>query len=234
MKKEIVLICLCIAFQVTQYEMKAQNTAVYEGLTYYMDKKEAFEAATAQGKQVLLFWGSDACSRCNQVKKNLAHSSMASLLENNYILWYCKTVAGSTVNSQDSPDVADYLANLIVSFPTLCVINTTDKKTAHGLVTGRIVGVDELRTMLTQYQDVKNSFVVDTENESVTVYTNDKSLIIKNNILNEIVSIYTIGGSAVDRFVKTDQSVARNLSTYPKGILFVTSSSGWARKVVIK
>ena len=232
MKKIIYVILLCFMMQITQFGVSAQNTAVYEGLTYYLDKAEAFAAAREQGKQVFLFWGSDDCGRCDRTKVNLADKSLTSLLEENYILWYCRTAATSTVNTKDSPDVADYLAHLDVGYPTVCIIDLYDTTVAHGLITRRVLSVNELLSMLTQRVD--NDFIADNERQSISIYTTDNSLVIKNSIENETVSIYTTNGSLVEKFTKTELSIVRSLSGYPKGILFITSNFGWTQKVVIK
>jgi len=227
MKKIVGFILLCFVIQITQSRVNAQTTAEYEGLTYYLDKEEAFNAAREQGKQVILFWGTDQCSRCNQTKKNLADELFTSLLEENYILWYCKT----SNNKTDSLVVVDYFAHLdIASFPTIGIIDMFDTKKAHGLTTGRTVAVSELNSLLRQY--VSNDII--TESIPVSIYTNDNSLIIENSIENETISIYTLNGSIVEKFTKTELSIVRSVSGYPKGILFITSSSGWTQKVVIK
>ena len=232
MKKIIGFISLCFVIQITQLGINAQSTVVYEGLTYYLNKAEAFDAAREQGKKVFLLWGSDACVRCNQTKYNLANSSLSSLLDN-YILWYCKTDANSTINTKDSPDVADYLSHLeLAPFPAVCVIELSDIKKANGLRVGNTMSVNALYSLLSQYVD--NDFIVGDKNTLVNIYTNDNCLIISNSIENETLSIYTASGSLVEKFTKTELFITRSLSGYPKGVLFIISNSGWTQKIVIK
>ena len=79
MRRILYFLWLGLAFVST--EINAQKTVVDEGLTYYTDKGEAFEAATLQGKMVFLFWGSVACPRCKKVKQNLASLTLRPILD---------------------------------------------------------------------------------------------------------------------------------------------------------
>ncbi|MDR0699171.1 MAG: hypothetical protein LBG28_08155 [Tannerella sp.] len=216
--------------QVISQGMNAQKTAVYEGLTYYLDKKEAFDTATVQGKQVFLFWGSVSCSRCNQVKKNLAHRTLTSILQEHYILWYCD----DNEYSRGTPEVIDYLSVVPtpnVPYPALCIIDTFDITKAHGLVWGKTLTVSQLYDMLTKY--VANDYI-DDDKRSNNAYISRNKLIVKSDATKEEIIVYAVTGSQVDKFNKTEPTLMRDASSYPSGILIIAGSSGWARKVILK
>jgi hypothetical protein len=226
---------LCFIFtglmlQAVSTDAKAQKTAVYEGLTYYLDKTEAFEAAAAEGKMVFLFWGSVDCPRCNDVKKNLASESLRPLLDDHYILWY------SDVSEYDrnAPEVVDYLSavpGLYVPYPALCIIDMSDVTKAYGLVWGQRLAVYQLYAMLNQY--VANGHISDSKDLN-GAYVSQNSLVVKGDAASEEISVYTMTGALVDRFRRMEQRLTRSASSYPSGILVVTGSSGWTRKVVVK
>jgi hypothetical protein len=219
--------------QVIPQGINAQETAVYEGLTYYLDKKEAFDAATVQGKQVFLFWGSIYCSRCNKVKENLARKTFASLLQDHYILWYCDV----SDYARDAPEVIDYLSAVEtphVPYPALCVIDTIDITKAHGLICGDdALSVYQLYEMLTRYKNVANDDIKGDYSLN-NAYISQNRLIVKSDVAKEEIVVYAVTGSQVDKFNKTEQVLTRDASSYPSGILIVAGSSGWARKVILK
>jgi hypothetical protein len=208
----------------------AQKTTVDEGLTYYLDKKEAFDAATVQGKRVFLFWGNINCDRCKMVKKNLAHEALASILQEHYILWYCD-VSNYTRNA---PEVIDYLSAVPtpnIPYPALCIIDADDITKAHGLVWGEAFTVYQLYDMLTKY--VANDYIADDKSLN-NVYMSRNKLIVKSPAAKEEITVYAITGARVDKFSKTEQTLTRDASSYPSGILIIAGSSGWARKVILK
>jgi hypothetical protein len=216
--------------QPVSMETKAQKTAVYEGLTYYLDKTEAFEAATAEGKMVFLFWGSVDCSRCNNVKKNLAAESLRSLLDDHYILWY------SDVSEYDrnAPEVVDYLSAVsdpYIPYPALCIIDMSDITKAYGLIWGKQLAVYQLYAMLNKY--VANDNISDPKDLN-RAYVSQNNLVVEGDAANEEISVYAVTGSLVDRFRRTEQRLTHDASSYPSGILVVTGSSGWTRKVAVR
>jgi hypothetical protein len=210
--------------------VSAQKTAVYEGLTYYLDKKEAFDSATVQGKQVFLFWGSVTCPRCNKVKENLAHEALAPILRDNYILWYSDV----SDYKRDAPEVVDYLSAVPtpnIPYPALCIIDTFDITKAHGLVWGEELSVYQLRVMLTKY--VANDYVNDHKSLN-NAYISRNKLVVKSDVAKEEIIVYAVTGVQIDKFDKTEQAITRDASSYPYGILVIAGSSGWARKVILK
>lgn len=227
MKKIIYSVFLCFVILVSS-DINAQNTANYEGMTWYLDKKEAFDSASVQRKQVVLFWGSNTCGVCDRVKKNLATESVKSILDEYYILWFCD----ATTYGKNSPEVSDYLSDLTsIPYPAICVIDTFDITIGYGLTTGE-QSATKLKTMLSGYVD--NEQIITGDDESINVYVSGSSLVIKTEISKEIVSIFTLNGSLVGRFYKTEYDMACDLSGYSKGIFLVNSSSGWTRKIVIR
>lgn len=227
MKKIVYAILLCFIMQFISLHVKAQNTADYEGLLWYLDKKEALDSATIQRKRVVLFWGTNTCGVCNRVKKNLATESVKAILDEHYILWFCD----ATTYGRNSPEVSDYLSNLAsVPYPAICIIDTADIKVGYGLTTGE-QSAAKLRTTLNSYVD--NEQIID-ENESVYVYVSGNTLIVKNEILREEIRVYAMNGSLVGGFSKTEYEATCDLSTYPKGVFLVSSNSGWTHKIVVR
>ncbi len=227
MKRVLCFLFICFIAQVVSKNVYAQNTAVYQGLTYYLDKQEAFEAATMQNKRVFLFWGSNSCIRCDGVKRNLATRSVKAILDEHYILWFCD----ASVYPWDSSEVSDYFSVLDRNppYPTLCIIDTMDRTTGYGLVSGD-QDARSLQAMLNNY--VANDHI-DGSEKSHNAYISHNNLIV-NSAADEDISVYAITGSLIDRFRKAAyHSVARDASSYPAGILLVTGSSGWTRKVVL-
>jgi hypothetical protein len=227
MRKILYFISICFLTQLISERAYAQKTVQYEGLTYYVDKEEVFEAAKAQDKQVFLLWGSNNCIRCNRVKKNLAVPSVKSILDEHYLLWFCDAL---TYNER-SPEVSDYLSVLGKSppYPVLSVIDSYDTKTGHGTVSGEQTA-DALANMLRQYVANDNMAGAGGSHDA---YVHRNSLVVKGAVHEEI-KVYAVTGSLVDRFPKTAYSITRDASSYPGGILIVAGSSGWARKVWMK
>lgn len=209
-------------------DVHAQTTADYEGLTYYLNKEEAFDAAGAQGKLVFLFWGSDACRRCGRVRVSLADESLRSLLDEHYILWY----ADATVYDRYAPEVTDYLSSVespYVYYPALCVIDPSDIKKAQGLVWGQERTASQLSAMLTRY--VANEAL---NKPSSRAYVSQKRLTVESDAEREKITVYAVTGAQADQFDKIGQVFTRDASSYPSGILIIAGSSGWARKIVVR
>ena len=224
-------ISILIVFFVVETEVYAQddNVDIYKGMTWYLDKSVALDSARSQNKQVLLVWGRFTCGNTNWVKNRLSEPPLKSIIEEHYILWF----SNSNIYYPNSPEVADYLSVLTgyITLPAICVIDTFDITVAHGLKTGP-QSVEVLQEMLQGY--VSNDFIFDKDSESNHVYVVGDNLVVKGETTNEIISIFTIMGSLVDKFTKSEYEMIRDLSAYPKGVLLVTGSSGWSRKVVIR
>ncbi|MDR0394455.1 MAG: thioredoxin family protein [Tannerella sp.] len=223
MRRILYFTCICFIVQIVSKNVYAQETAVYEGLTYYLNKKEAFDAAKVQNKQVFLFWGSNLCGICDRVKKNMSAESVRSILDEHYILWFCDAL---TYRSS-SPEVSDYMTITLSTYPILSVIDTYDTKIGHGTVSGYQTEAF-LVSMLNRY--VANDYV-EGASGSHDAYVYQNNLMVKSAV-NEEIKVYAVTGSLVDGFQKTAYSITRDASSYPTGILIVAGSSGWVRKVL--
>jgi hypothetical protein len=213
--------------------VKAQNTEVYEGMTWYLDKEDAFEAAAAENKQVFLLWGRTDCYNCRLARRYMGRDGVKEIVDANYILWYCD----ANVHRQlTSPVISDYVYPLIGSgdiyLPVICVIDLYDTTVAYGLRTGYL-REETMKAFLNQY--VSNDLIVsDKKGESMRAYVSGNTLTIEGGNKNETISIYTMLGSLVDRFSKPGGSYSRYAFTYPKGALLVSSSAGWTRKIIVR
>ncbi|MDR2917072.1 MAG: thioredoxin family protein [Tannerella sp.] len=228
MRRIVYFVFLGLALQVFSSEINAQNTMESGGFTWYLTKSEAFDAARSQGKQVVLFWGSLSCSRCEWVKKNLASVPVVSVLKENYILWFSDAKEN---HYKTSADVSDYLSHLEISppYPAVCAIDTSDITVGHGLLIAEQSTVSTLYAMLNGFVD--NEQIV---SRDARAYISGNSLMLESDFGEEVIHVYSVTGSLVDRFVKTDYSYSRDVSAYPKGVLLVNSNSGWTRKIVVR
>ena len=207
----------------------AQNSEIYEGMTWYLKKSVAIDSARSQGKQVLLLWGRSSCGNCKGVRQRLAEYPLRSIVDENYILWF----SNCDVHGRNSLEVGDYISVLTgsITLPALCIIDMYDVTVAHGLRTGPKYE-DELQVMLNQY--VNNDYISDKANILNRVYVSGNNLVIKTESMGEMISVYSITGSLVDRFYKAEYDIIRDLSKYDKGLFFVTGSSGWTQKVFVR
>ncbi len=223
------LISLVFVLFIAEAGAQTDNSEKYGGMTWYLRRSVALDSARSQGKQVLMVWGRTTCAITTDVRKKLGVEPLRSIVDEHYILWF------SDYEKYDrySTEVSDYLSvfNDYIAFPAICIIDTFNVKVAHGLRTGA-QNVDDLQTMLNQY--VGNDYFVNRENISVNVYVAGNNLVIKNNVYDEIVSVYTLSGSLAGRFRKTECDINYDISAYPKGILVVIGNSGWAKKVVVE
>lgn len=208
--------------------VEEENTEVIDGMTWYLKKKEAFEIAREQNKYVFLLWGRDACEKCEALRVDVARCPVQTVIAKHYILWY----SDCDVYDREHSDVTDYLSSFpkgIIPLPVTCIINPADEKKAYGLQNGDYDPY-ELAELLDN--TVGNEPVVHSEKVGVYVYEN--RLTVKNEVAREVVRIYTVTGALVDSFLKTTYEIDRNTLAYPIGMLVVTGSSGWTRKIVIK
>lgn len=227
MKRVPFLICAFLIFWVVGQGISAQNVSIYDGMTWYLRKTDALNSARSQGKQVFFLWGRTTCAYSNATRRLLAKDPLKSVVDENYILWF----ADAETYDRFSPDVDDYLSGLpsYITFPAICIIDTFDVKVPHGLRMGP-QSEEELQEMLNRY--VANDYVEDANN-SYNAYVYENSLVITSSA-NEEINVYTVSGSLIDRFHKTEHLFTRSTNSYPSGILFVTGSSGWIKKVIVR
>jgi hypothetical protein len=225
MKKLYLIVIACL----TIVSIKAQTTAVeHENNTWFLDKNEAIDSARAQNKQILLCYGRDECPNTNGVRRMLGAENLKGIVDGTYILWYANTF----VADRFSPTLSEYIGwNALplesLTLPVLAVINMYDIHKAFGITTGPKYEY-ELIEMLSRY--VANDKIASGLNENV--YVSGSGLFVSSGALNETVSVYSITGSLIDKFKKTDYSITRDMSAYPSGILIVSGSSGWNKKVI--
>jgi len=221
-------ICLLITLLIVENNVYAQDSEVFEGMTWYLNKSTALDSARSQGKQVFLVWGRTTCVYTRGVRQKIG-LYLKSLVNENYILWF----SNADIYNRNSTEVKDYLSGLpsSVTFPAICVIDMYDVKVGHGLRTGPRY-TDELLEMLNEY--VSNEYISGKNNVSGSAYVSGHNLIIKSESVDEIISVYFITGSLVDSFHKMEYEVMRDLTIYQKGIIIVVGSSGWMQKIVFK
>ncbi len=219
----------CFLFTVIISGLSAQKEVEnYEnlGLEWYLNKAEALDSARSQGKQVFLLWGQNSCGNCSYAKRSLAKARQKELMDAHYVPLFLDY----NIYDRFAPEVDAYLPDKgPIAFPVLCVIDTADIDTAHGYSSG-YKSEDALFAMLNQYQYVSNEDCEFFEDASF-VFVSGNHLVVKNSVLNEIISVYTITGRLVEQFHKTKYETKRDVSAYPDGVLIVNSSSGWAQKI---
>lgn len=227
MKRVLFIVCTFLVFGVAGPGISAQNVSIYDGMTWYLRKTDALNSARSQGKQVFFLWGKTTCGYSNAVRRLLAKEPLKSVVDENYILWFADT----ETYDRFSPDVVDYLSGLpsYITFPAICIIDTFDIKVPHGLRMGP-QSEEELQEMLNLY--VANDYI-ESANDSYNAYVYQNSLVITSSA-DEEINVFTISGSLIDRFHKTGHLFTRDVNMYPSGILFVTGSSGWMKKVIIR
>ena len=228
MKRIFFCAFLCVAFISTNSKAQGRDVEVVDGMTWYLTKKDAIDVAREEGKYIFFMWGRSVCHRCDEFKKDAAWCFLKPIIDKHYVLWY----SDGDKYDRDSPEVSDYFSSLpkgIVPQPVLCVIDPSDPTKAYGIRTGAY-DIDDLTAMLEQY--VSNDYISDTE--KVFVYVSGNNLVIQGDFKEEVIYVYSVTGTLVDQFIKEEYSFYRSLSAYPKGILFINSSSGWTRKIVVK
>ena len=239
------IICLLIALFAFKAEVKAQDSTSFYGMNWYLKKSVALDAARSQGKQIFLLWGRESCPDCQWVKERLSEAPFNSIVNENYVLWF----SDSNTYGFDSEEVGDYLTALKGLerhfIPVLCVIDSFDLTVPSGFKYGPDFALkneanknktaqyyDEMLAMLNEH--VSNDIIYSDNVSDAIIYVADNNLTIKSKSADEIVSVFALAGSIVDRFHKTEYDITRDLSKYPKGILVVTGSSGWSKKITIK
>lgn len=228
MKRFVFCIFSCIMVFGTTLNTHAQKVEVVDGMTWYLDKEDAIEVAREQNKYVFLLWGRSICERCEKLRADIARCPIQSVIEKDYVLWY----SDSDLYDRDHPDVAGYLSSFpsnAIPLPVVCVIDPADATIAYGLQNGDY-DVNDLAEML--QSSVNNDYITNFIDVKVGVYKNN--LVIRSEIINEYIHVFTVTGSFVDRFRKTEYDTNRNISVYPGGVLVVTGSSGWTRKIFVR
>lgn len=228
MKRVKYIVFLFIVLFVSGMSIQAQDLEIYEGMTWYLKKSVALDSARSQGKQVFLVWGTTSCNLTINARKRVAKNELKAIVDEHYILWFADAVK----YNRGSEEVSDYLLKLTgtVTFPAVCIIDLYNTKVAYGLSTGAQSEAD-LLAMLNRY--VNNDCIVENSEGVVGVHVSGSRLVVKSVNLNEMIRVYSLTGTLIDKFKKTDQEIIRNIFGYPKGVVIIASSSGWTRKAVI-
>jgi hypothetical protein len=240
-----IIISLFVVFFAIATVVKAQDSTTYNGMNWYLKKSVAIKEAKAQNKMIFLLWGRETCPDCQWVKRKLSEAPLKDIIDKNYVLWF----SNSLEYKFDSEELIDYLFVLNdVSprfIPHLSIIDFQDTKVTQGFMFGPDFYLNDEAAnsyKIAQYykemselinNHVDNDIIYSGKNSDVSVFVADNNIIIKSKPLTEIISVYTLTGSLVDKFHKTEYEMTRDLSNYPKGILLVAGSSGWSRKVVL-
>ena len=228
MKRLFFYTFLCLTVSLMPLSAQDREVEVFDGMTWYLNKKDAMEVALEQEKYILFVWGHYSCNRCDELKKDVAWCFLQPVISKHYILWYSE----GDKYDRYSEEVTGYLSSLqkeVLPQPVIGVINPLYPKNVYNLRTGQY-NVDDLASMLEQ--SVSNDYLSGFKDVYVDITGNN--LVIRNDFEKETISVFSVTGSLIDRFIKTDNSINRNMAAYPKGMLIVTGSSGWARKVVVK
>jgi hypothetical protein len=233
MNKLYVLITACLVAFVSNFNTKAQEsdfTNIY-GNIWYLNKQAAIDAATLQNKQILICYGQATCTYTNEVRQLLGTGQFKQLIEEGYILWY---VNGTGLLGKDVKEYFEEAAGGVLATlntPALCITDKwTNFHTSKG-VCFRPENEQLLKTLTLFSSPVANDKVAPVTTEA-KVYFSGKRLVVNSRNANETISVYSMVGSLVDRFQKTEPSVTRDASSYPSGIFIVTSTSGWTKKVI--
>ena len=230
LKRKFFYVFFCYAILSTALCAQERDFEVVNGMTWYLTKKDAIEVALEQEKYVLLMWGHRSCHRCEEFKKDAAWCFLHPIISKHYVLWY----ADGDIFARNSPELSDYFSSYpegTIPQPILCVINPSDSTKAYGHRNGAY-DIDDLMEMLDS--SVGNDILSDFDKIKMLVYVSGNNLLIQCDFKDEIVTVYSVTGSIIDRFNKTGYSFSRGLSTYPKGVLIVAGESGWVRKIAIR
>ena len=150
--------------------------------------------------------------------KNLNTEPLKKIVEERFILWYSafEAVDGSFTFSTLFP----------LTLPLLYLIDPDNP--------------DDISEPVSGYQDIEvlsemlNSF---TANEiilqDIVVTLQGNVLRISNLINNEQIRVYTWTGRMAAIIRKNDYSVRVDASNFPKGLLIISSSSGWSAKMIV-
>jgi thioredoxin-related protein len=247
MKKLYVLVIVCIVAFVSNFNTKAQepdSTDIY-GNIWYLDKQVAIDAAILQNKQILICYGSTTCTYTNDTRRLLGTGQFKKLIDENYILWYADKAKVGKLSDQDLNEyfytamhtaMMDFFnatgeTRLTFNNPALCITNKWSGFHKSYGVCFRPENEQVLKILAEFFDPVANDKVIPITSDA-KVYFSGKGLVVNSKNANETISIYSMVGSLVDKFQKTEQSVIRDASSYPSGIFIVTSSSGWTKKII--
>lgn len=198
-------------------------------------KDEAFNKAKQEGKLVFLLGGRAICGNCKAAVNFLNESSVLQpILEESYVLWYSNWDEMSSNSDADAYSYAkEYLESGLTGYlPRMFIIDPENPEPSLVIVTG-YHSESQLKTLLDmEGRPVANEKVAIEAETSVSIANN--TLTISNNIANETIRVYTLAGAPVASFTKNETVKTADASSYPKGVLIISSSEGWTNKAVNK
>jgi len=213
---------------------KERTVDIYKDMTWYLTKAGALNAARTLEKSVIMLWGDLPNNSCDSIKDNLANDSLRSVIDEHYVLWF----SNRKFYDWGNPEIRDYIPDSLkdqVELPIICLLdsfnNFSSSRIKYVKYGDSYISFDSLSTLLNNHVDNEAIAIYKPLNDS-KVFISNGNLVIQNAAESEIISVYTLTGTLIDSFVKRDNYSGRDTSRYPKGILIISGSSGWARKII--
>lgn len=200
------------------------NLPEFNDSNWYRDKEQALDAAKKENKHVLLLYGRNTCGNCRAAKGFINETSINKITDESFILWFCDVdLDGYNIEYYHKAQ-ADKGS---VTFPLLCVIDPYKPIPALDYTTN-YVNQEQIENLLNGNLPTANE---DIYSVPTSAFITNNQLTISNTTANEMINVYTINGQLIDFFEKTNNITTRNASSYPKGVLLVSSSQGWNMKL---
>jgi thioredoxin-related protein len=232
MKKLCVFIIAGIVIFSSSFDVNAQKSEFYENNIWYLDKQTVIDSALSQQKQIFICYGRETCGYTTNVRRLLGTGQLKKLVDSAYVLWYVETLFGDDTKEyfyeyfREGLNTEDTLR---IALPVICIVSQYDIHKSYNVSTGP---KDERELInILDNDHVINEKITNVKTDAKVFFSGSR-LVVNSAKVNETISVYSIVGSLVDKFKKTDQYVARDALSYPLGIFIVSSSSGWAKKVV--
>lgn len=200
------------------------NLPEFNDPSWYRNKEQAFATAKKENKYVLLLYGRNTCTNCRAAKEFINTTSINNITDKSFILWFCDVDLDSYSIEYYQKAKAEKGS---VIFPLLCVIDPYKPIPALAYTTN-YVNQEQIENLLNGNLPTANEEIYSTPSSA---FITNNNLTVSNTIANEIIYIYTINGQLIDSFEKTNNIIIRSASTYPKGVLLVSSSQGWNMKL---
>lgn len=192
---------------------------------WHRDKATAINTAKEQKKNILLLYGRNTCPRCNAAKEIINEASINQIVNKNFILWYCNI--DNEIKKKQGIEYREVLGQESIPLPLLCVIDPNNPEPALASSTGG-KNQNEIKDFLNSYLPTSNEPI---SGIITNAYINENVLYLSNITENEMIHVYTLDGLLIDSFEKNDKQITRNVFSYPKGVLLISSSKGWNIKI---
>ena len=193
-------------------------------LKWYKNEDEVFQLAQQQSKFIFKLVGRGTSNECKAVLKQLEASPLNKILQDNYILWYSEYNSSVLAEAKPLSGEAD---DLPAKVPYISIIYPG----APDQIVDAVWGYQDVGTL----EDFLKSHTVSNETvdsgNKVTVLEN--VIQISNQVKNEQIRIFSLTGQQVASIRKNESTVTIDTSHFPKGVVIVSGSSGWNRKLLI-